>query len=198
MESGDHAQRGIAHCRQHVVVSQVAGSDYLDARFGQAALAVAFHEGDALFTGRHEDKHGVRLGVLDALDVRREIRIAQRDADCFDHGAATLDQLRLECGLGIDARAVVSYQSHYFLDVVLHRPGCHRRRNLRQGHREANNVVGFGGDGRGSRVHDDHRLFRLLCDRSDGQRFRRQAKAGQEINLVAHYQFLRQALGYFR
>ena len=198
MEGGDHAQRGVAHGRQHVVVGQVAGGDDLDAGSGQAALAVALHEGDALLAGRHEDEHRVGLGVLDALDVRREFRVAQRDADHFGHRAAAFYQFGLEGGFRIDAGAVVGHQGHDFLDVVLGRPRGHRRRDLRQRHRKAGDVIGLGGDRRRGRVHDDHRLLGLLGNRRHGQRFGRQAKAGQEVHLVAHHQFLRQALGDFR
>ena len=59
-----------------MVVGQVAGSNDLDAGFGQSALTVAFHEGHALFASGNEDEDRLGLGILDALDKGREFRIA--------------------------------------------------------------------------------------------------------------------------
>ncbi|MNS95801.1 hypothetical protein D3C72_1300730 [compost metagenome] len=198
VERGDHAQRGVAHGRQHMVVGQVARGNHADAGGGQPALPEALHERHALFAGGQEQEYGFGPGVLDALDERRELGVAQRHADRLENLPAAAQEVGLERGFGVDAGRVVRHQRDHLADVVAHRPGRHRRRDLRQRHRDPRDVVRLGGNDGGGRVEDHHRLFRLLGDGGHGQRLGREAEAGQDVHLVAYHQFLGQALGHVR
>jgi len=56
----------------------------------------------------------------------------------------------------------------------------------------------LGRDDRGRGIHHHHELLGLLGDIAGGKGIRRQHEAGQNVDLVAHYQFLREALGGIR
>ena len=84
---GHGAERRVAHAVEHIVVHDVAGADHLDAGLVEAALGILLHEVAAL-AGRHEHEHGVGLGILHALQERREVGIGKRHLDLFDDLAA--------------------------------------------------------------------------------------------------------------
>ena len=65
-------------------------------------------------------------------------------------------------------------------------------------HRGAHHVGRLGGDDRGRGVHHHHELLRLGRDVAGRERVRRQHEARQDVDLVAHHQFLREALGHVR
>ena len=111
--------------------------------------------------------------------------------------AASRERL-LERVFSVDAGTVVGNQRVGGLDAVLRGPCAHRRADLRQRHRRAGDVRRLGRDDGRCGVEDDHRLLGLRGDVGDRQRLGRQSEAGQEVDFVAHHQFLRQALGHLR
>ena len=56
----------------------------------------------------------------------------------------------------------------------------------------------LGGDDGGRRIHHHHELLGFGGNVSRAERFRRQREAGEDINLVAHDELLRQPLGDIR
>ena len=91
---GDHAEHGVAHAVEQVVVGDVARADDLDAGLVEPALGELLDEGAAL-ARRHEHEDRVGLDVLGALQERREVRIGERHARSFEHlAAARLEVVR--------------------------------------------------------------------------------------------------------
>ena len=138
------------------------------------------------------------IQVLGALHEGREIRIGDREAHRADDLAARFLEGALERAFGVVAGAEVGDHGVGFLHAVLRRPGAERLVELRRRHRGARHVGRLGRDDRGRGIHHDHELLRLGRHVAGRQRIRRQREARQDIDLVAHDQLLREALGHIR
>ncbi|CCE10035.1 hypothetical protein BRAS3843_370020 [Bradyrhizobium sp. STM 3843] len=191
---GDGAEHGVAHVLEQVVVGDIARPDHPDAALVEAALGILLHEVAAL-AGRHEHEDRVRLGVLHALQERREVRIGERHLDLFDDLAAAGGEVLLERRQGVIARRVVGGQRCDLLDAVLRRPVADDGRGLRQGEAGAHDVGRLLGDDRGAGRHHHFRDLALGRQRRRSERGRRDAEACDHIDLVVDDQFLRQPLG---
>jgi hypothetical protein len=77
-------------------------------------LGILLHEVAAL-AGRHEHEDRVGLGVLHALEERREIGIGERRLHLLDHLAATGGEVLLEEVERVIARRVVEVSVATFL-----------------------------------------------------------------------------------
>ena len=69
---------------------------------------------------------------------------------------------------------------------------------LRQRRRRAHEIGRARRDDGGRRIHDHHRLLRLGPDVGRGQRLGRERKSSNDVDLVAHDQFLGETLGHIR
>ena len=98
-------------------------------------------------------------------------------------------------GLRVDARAIVRDHRVDLLHAVLVGPRAEGLLELRNGQRGARDVGRLGGDDGGRRVHHHHELLGFRRHVGGGERFRRQREAGEDVDLVAHDQFLRETLG---
>ena len=148
--------------------------------------------------GRHEDEHGVRLGVAGALQERREIRIGERRADELRNFAAALEEGLLEEILRIDAGSEIRHHADHPLDTVLERPLRHDDAGLREREAGAHHIGRALGDARGAGRHHNLRDFCLGGERRHRKRRRRQPEADDEIHLLVDDEFLRQPLGIVR
>ena len=134
--------------------------------------------------------------VLRALHEGGEVRVRDREAHRADDGAAGGLERALERGLGVVARAVVGDHGVVLLDAALGRgPGAEGLHHLRQGHRGADHVGRLGDHHRGGGVHHHHELLRLGRDVAAGHGVGREHVAREDVDVVAHHQLLRQALG---
>lgn len=144
--------------------------------------------------GTDEDRF--RIDILGALDESGKVRIGDRHADGADHLAAGLLERGRERAFAVMAGTVVGCERvGLFRIALLHRPAPERRADLRQRERRAHGIVRFRRDDRGRRIHDDHELLGLLRNVGSGERVRRQNEARQDVDAVAHDQFLGEALG---
>ena len=153
-------------------------------------------EGAGLRAARDHHEDALRVDVLGALHEGREVGIGDRHAHRADDVAAGRLEAGLERLLGVVARAVVGDHGVGLLHLgvlAAHLPKAVLQ--LRNGHRGARHVGRLGGDDRGRRVHDHHELLAGLRDVAGGHGVGRQHEAGQDVDLVAGDQFLRQALG---
>ena len=97
------------------------------------------------------------------------------------------------------ARAVIRDHGEDLLHAALGcRPGAERLIEHRRGDRGARHVGRLGRDDRGRGVHDDGELLRFGRNVADRERVRRQDQATENVDLVAHDQFLGEALGDIR
>ena len=99
-------------------------------------------------------------------------------------------------GFRVDARSVVRNHCIDFADPGFVGPSAERVFKLRNGERGANDIWRLGGDDRCSGVHHNHQLLCFRRNVACTQGFRREHEAGENIDLIAHHQFLRQSLGY--
>src|SRR3984957_17992239 len=76
----NHAEHLIAHTVETIVGREVARADDPDPGLGQTALGKLFGENWRLDAWKI-DECRIRLQVRDTLQVRREIRVGQRQAD---------------------------------------------------------------------------------------------------------------------
>src|SRR5579862_6922226 len=79
---GQRAEHGIAHIRQSFIIAEIAWPDQRDAALVESALNELPGKARGL-RGGDKNKKRLRGGFLDALQKRREIRVAQRHTDGF-------------------------------------------------------------------------------------------------------------------
>jgi hypothetical protein len=104
----------------------------------------------------------------------------------------------LKRGFGIEAGSVVGHQGEDLFDSVLKSPGAEHFAVLRQGQRRAHDVGGFQGDDRSRRIHHHGQLLGFGGKLGNRQSFRRDHKAGENVDMVVDEQLLRQTLGLIR
>ena len=194
MERGRDTHRRFAEGVEDVLVGKVAGGDDAHARLRQAALREALDETDRLRARWQEQEQRVGTSIAHPLQEGREVRVADRHAHLADDLAAGGSERLLELCLGVLPWPEIGDQRVDALQLVLRRPGGDRRGVLRQRVRDANDVGRARGDHRGGRVHHHHRLLRLSRERRYRERGRRQAEAGENVDVVLDHQLLRQPL----
>ncbi len=96
------------------------------------------------------------------------------------------------------ARRVVGDHGVNLADSVLERPGPELLAVLRQGHRHPRQIRRLGGDDRSRRIHHHHEFLGLRGQVGNGKRLRGDDEPRQNIDVVAHDEFLREALGGIR
>ena len=148
-----------------------------------------------LRAARDHGEDALRIEILGALHVSGEVRVLHRHAYRSDDLAAGVLEAFLERAFGVDARTVVGDHGVGVFQPVLRRPGAERLRKLRHGERGAHHVRRLGGDDRGGGVHDHHVLLGFGGNVGGGHCVGGQQKAGEDIDVVARHQFLRQPLG---
>ena len=98
---------------------------------------------------------------------------------------------------GVMARTVVGDQRIGLLDpALLEGPLAEGVVDLRDRQRGAHDIGRLLGDDRGGGVHHHHQLLGLRGDVGSAERLGRQGEAGEDVDLVADDQLLRQALGH--
>ena len=195
MERRDDADRVVAHVLQRVLHGDLAVAEDLRGLRRDAAAGQRLAERRRLRAAGDENEDGVRIGVLGALHEGGEIRIRHRHPHRSHRLAARRLEPADEAGLGIDARPVVGDHRVDGLDALFRRPVAEHLVDLRDRHRGACHVGRLRGDDRGGGIHHHHEFLRLGRDVGRRDRVRRQGEAGQEVDVVAHHQLLRQALG---
>jgi hypothetical protein len=193
--AGDQAERHVAGGVQVAVVGGFTGGVELDAGLLHAALLPHLEERRRHHARGKEEEHGLGLGVLDALHVGREVGVVHRRAHLARDLAAAGGEGLLERGFGIDARGVVGDHGVGVLDAFLQHEARHRIGDLLHGERQPRDVGRAVGDGRGGRVHHEGRDLGLRGDGAHGIGVGAEVQAGEDAHLVAHDQFLRDALG---
>jgi hypothetical protein len=123
--------------------------------------------------------------------------IGDRRAVGPENRAAGLGEALGEGPLGVVAGTVVGDQRIGLLDpALLEGPLAEGVVELRDGHRRAHDIGRLLGDDRGGGVHHHHQLLGLVGDRGGAERLGREREARQDIHVVAHHQFLGEALGH--
>src|SRR5467141_1217766 len=192
---GDHVERRLAHALQRRLGGCFARAEDRGLLLVDAALGERLAERRGLRAAGNEHVDRLRSEVLGALHERREVRVGDREAHRADDAAAGFLEGALELRLVVVPRAVVGDHGVGLLDALPHRPGAEGLHDLREGDRGAHHVGRPGDDDRGRRVHHHHELLRLRRHVRGGERVRRQQESGEEVDLVAHHQLLRVALG---
>ena len=101
----------------------------------------------------------------------------------------------LESGAGADARTVIGHHRVDLLDALVGDPFAEVGVDLAGRGRGADHVGRLGDDHRRRRVHDDHELLGFGRNIAHRECVRRQKRAGQDVDLVTHDEFLGEALG---
>ena len=146
MARTDQAEYRCAQGIHQVVVGEIDSGEQDDAGLVQTAFLVGLEEGDGGAARRQEQEDGLGGGILDPLNIRREVDIGHRHPNPADEFVARGFEGFLEGCFGIDAGTEVGDQGIDLLDALLRRVGRHRCGDLRQGVGEADDIGRLGGD----------------------------------------------------
>ncbi len=174
-------------------MGQFTLGQHLEVRRRNAAVGKRLADGRGLGPTRHEDVYSLGSRIGHALHEGGEVRIGHRRAIGPHDRTTRFGEALGERGLGIDARTIVGHQRIGLADALLIGPGAEGIIELRDGDAGAHDIGRLLGHDRGRRIHHHHQLLRFGGDFSRAERLGRQGKTGNDVDIVAHHQLLRQA-----
>src|SRR5260221_13429019 len=106
MKLRDHAEAGVAHPFQRVLVADLALAENTGFLRIDAEIDQRLDERGRLGAAGYEYEHRLRVEVLRTLHEREEIGVRDRHAHRAEKLAAGVLERPLECALGVDSGAV--------------------------------------------------------------------------------------------
>jgi hypothetical protein len=138
---GDDADGNVAHAGQGMFVGDFGLPQHFDLLRIDAAFRQGLAERARLGAPGDHDENALRVEVLGALHIGGEVRALHRHADGAENLAARFLEAFMECRFGVDARTKVGDECVSAFKAVLRRPSRERLVELRNGERNARDVV---------------------------------------------------------